>query len=81
LTSIKHKDLFGEPIFLSYKGQESHQSVLGGLISIFYIVFIFVYIGWRLFVFADRSRDELFTGIYSYSFQEIGSIPLKNGDL
>ena len=80
-TSIKHNDLFGHPIFLTYKGQESHQSVLGGLVSIIYVIMIIIYVSWRFNVFMDGSRDELFTGVYSYSFDEIGKVALKDGDL
>ena len=52
-TSIKHYDIFGDPISLSYKGYESHHSVLGGVISLLYIIMIIIYIAWRLFVFLN----------------------------
>jgi len=39
------------------------------------------YISWRLIVFMDRSRDEVFIAEYSYTFEDIGAVPLKDGDL
>jgi len=42
---------------------------------------IIIYVSWRFNVFMDGSRDELFTGVYSYSFDEIGKVALKDGDL
>ena len=40
---IEGQDVFGHPVSLTYKGQQTYQSVLGGLVSLVGKLLIFVY--------------------------------------
>lgn len=47
LNLIKNQDSYGDPVQISYKGMNSHTSLLGGILSILEILFLLGYGNWR----------------------------------
>jgi len=70
---IKNYDLFGDPVQITYKGKDSHKTFLGGLITIIICSILFVYVGWRIYLFSYRERDEYWTSLTVSDWDNIGS--------
>ena len=45
--SIAAKDIYGKPIVLNYNGDESFKTCPGGMLSIFVILTVFVYMAFK----------------------------------
>ena len=47
-----------------------------------HVSFVLIYTIWRFILFFDplRPRDDFFTGLYSYTFEEVGPQFLINDD-
>ena len=70
---VKNKDLFGDPVKISYEGKASHKTYLGGFVSLAICSSLLSYVGWRLFLFHYRERDEYWTSMTLSDWDVIGS--------
>ena len=45
MNKVRQSDLFGVPVNLTYKGEESFRTFMGGLISILFVIASIIYFG------------------------------------
>ena len=63
---LKNLDYFALPIAMTYKGKKSHPTNCGGVISIWFISFLLVFLATRFWVLYYKDDDVFFQSKMSY---------------
>ena len=58
LKFLEKFDMYAIPVTVSYKGKQDHRQWIGGLMSVIVVMFVIIYLNWRLQVMFSYERDE-----------------------
>ena len=79
--TLKSQDSFGAPVSVNYKGEQTHKSIFGGMVTIMATLIILVFFVTRMDKMVNRDNPEYASYFLpvSRSFNNSLSIPELNG--
>ena len=77
LKKLKQFDKFGPRISIQYDNEDTHQTILGGIVSILLTGLGISYTVWRLILFGNRKREEYQQSSFYRQFEDIKAFDLN----
>ena len=77
---VRDYDMFGHAIPFNFNGNESHNTFIGGLISIIINVFIIWYVLINFIKLVNKDGDSISTTYLKLDLLDAGSVPYDGKD-
>lgn len=80
-NSMKNIDIFGHSISLTYKKQEKHKTIFGGMITFLIMIILLILLANQLTIMQNQGQNVIFQTTSIADYNSLGPVNLLNTNM